>query len=524
MVEMRARGLVVWISFVAVLALMMLAGVRTTPLVRPALAETASSKPGSHAAKATTRPNIVLIMTDDMRWDELENMPKTMAFLAAKGVRFTRAYVPNSLCCPSRTTTLTGQYSHDTGVWSNDNPYGGFNAFAYGYTRPDGIVVPPHEGHTIALDLQRAGYHTGLIGKYLNQYKLKTAKTLAPRPGWDSWITFITPPNYFNYTLDRNGKQRRYGTGAANYSTDVLAKDAVNFIKTAPAAKPLFLEFTPFAPHEPFTPAPRYASALPNCTGSAQPPGCYQPYTSPNVAEADVSDKPAWVQALAPGSGSTWNVLRKKQEQTLLSVDDAVGSIRAALNSTKRMSNTMVVFMSDNSLSGGSHRWLSKQTPWEEAIHIPLLIRYDPITGPRGGTVDGADMPLNIDLAPTFSALAGVAPPTGVWAYDGRSLLPEIAGTGTLNRTYFPLEHLEQGDAPIPSYCGVRTDDYAGAPLSGQWMYVRYATGEEELYDLGTDPWELTSLDKDPAYAAQKQALLDLTQQICSPPPPGYAW
>lgn len=487
--------------------------------------EGASSASRVRAVRVDVRPNIVLIMTDDMRWDELENMPKTTAFLAAGGVRFTHAYVSNSLCCPSRTSTLTGQYSDATGVWGNDAPYGGFRSFAEGYTRPDGIVVPPHEGHTIAVDLQRSGYRTGLIGKYLNQYSSTSANGLASRPGWEEWIAFLGKPNYFNYTLNRNGTSRTYAKGPANYSTDVLADDAVTFIESTRADQPFFLEFTPYAPHAPFTPAPRFADALPDCPSGDRPPGCYRSYTSPNLGEADVSDKPAWVRALARGTDDVWNGTRRQQERTLLAVDDAVGRIRSTLKATGRLANTMVVFISDNSLSGGSHRWTNKQSPWDEAIHVPLLIRFDPLTLAHAGTVDRSDMPLNVDLAPTFAGLAGIAPPTGTWAYDGRSILPAVGGTGAIDRRYFPLEHIS---APIgvkvPTYCGVRTDGFGGAPLSGRWMYVRYATGEEELYDLAADRWQLSSLHEDPAYAGQKRALRALTRRICSPAPPGYLW
>ena len=267
-------------------------------------------------------------------------------------MQFTQAFVPNSLCCPSRASTLTGQFSNDNGVWNNSAPYGGFSAFARGYTRPDGVTVAPHEGHTIALDLHTSGYRTGLVGKYLNQYSASGAKSLAPRPGWDVWDAFLGAPNYFKYTLDVQGTSTTYGTNATDYSTDVLATDAVNFINSSPADQPLFLEFTPYGPHAPFRPAPRYATSLADCAAGHQPPGCYRKYTSPNIAEADVSDKPAWVQALKPGSGANWNGTRKRQEQTLLAVDDAVDRIRLALTSSGRLSNTLVVFMSDNSLSG----------------------------------------------------------------------------------------------------------------------------------------------------------------------------
>jgi N-acetylglucosamine-6-sulfatase len=511
------RGGRVAVAVLVTIAIGVASGLRTTPPL------------GSRTARADVRPNIVLIMTDDMRWDELENMPKTMAFLAAQGVRFTQAFIPNSLCCPSRTSLLTGQYSNHNGVWNNAAPYGGFPAFARGYTRPDGVVVPQHETHTIAVTLHDAGYRTGLVGKYLNQYGTGNAGSLAARPGWDVWDAFLNNPNYFNYTLDHYGTAVKHGAAAVDYSTDVLAADAVSFINTAPSTQPFFLAFTPYAPHAPFRPAPRYATSLPACKAGHLPPGCYRNYTSPNIAEADVSDKPAWVQALAPGSGAGWNTTRKKQELTLLSVDDAVDQIRLALQARGLLSNTLVVFTSDNSVSGGSHRWNNKQSPWDEAIHVPLLIRYDPLTSTRAGAVDATDLPLNIDLAPTFTELAGATPPTDEWAYDGESLVPEIAGTGSIARTSFPLEHLVGGNeagenAPShpPTYCGVRTNGDPDIP--GRWMYVRYDTGEEELYDLVADPWQLTSLDADPTYDPERLALRALAEQLCAPVPPGFSW
>jgi N-acetylglucosamine-6-sulfatase len=503
-------------------------------LVRPALAALllaalvgAPSAMGATVVRHAPRPNIVLILTDDMRWDELENMPKTNALLAAQGITFSQSFVPNSLCCPSRVSTLTGQYSHDNGVWNSKAPYGGFKAFAYGYTRPDGVVVPPHEPHTIAVDLHNSGYRTGLIGKYMNQYAVKGQTTSAPRPGWDVWDAFVNTPKYFGYTLNRQGVLTTYGGTAADYSTDVLATDAVNFINTSPTTQPFFLEFTPYGPHAPFTPAPRYAKSLVKCRPTKVPPGCYRDYTSPNIAEADVSDKPAWVQAEPAGTGSNWNGIRRKQEQTLLAVDDAVQNVITALTDTGQLSNTLIVFTSDNSLSGGSHRWNNKMSPWDEALHVPLIVRYDPLTAARAGTVNATDEPLNVDFAPTFADLAGVTPPTGPWAYDGESIVPALSGTGSLQRHYFPLEHLmggiEGGDGlDVPSYCGVRTDNYA--PIAGSWMYVRYSTGEQELYDLVADPWELNSQHANPAYATQLQALKTLDQQTCVPTPPGFSW
>jgi N-acetylglucosamine-6-sulfatase len=497
------------------------------------------------ATAASTKPNIVLILTDDQRWDELENMPNVHNLLATKGVTFTQAFVPNSLCCPSRSTTLTGWFSSHTGVWTNSYtaaaPWGGFKAFKH------------DESQTIAVWLHNAGYRTGLVGKYLNQYTSKAAKTtadptgLAPRAGWDYWHAFINdttgsePPAYYNYQLDDRGTVTTHGTAGADYSTNVLGTDAVNFIQSTPANQPYFLYFATYGPHSPFTPAPGDTTALPNCTGSATPPGCYKkmtiaapggcpvqtglpPFCSENIGEKDVSAEPTWVQKLT-ATGAGWDSKRKLQEQTLLSVDRQVGAIVAAVTARGDLANTMFVFTSDNSLSGGSHRWTAKETPWDEAIHVPMVVRYDPLTANLTDRVENTHMVLNSDFAPTMLDLAGASAPSG-HNFDGQSWLPLLASpndTGVPWRTAFPVEHLQKGaTVDPPSYCGVRTE---GDPsVAGSWKYVRYLDGESELYNLSTDPFELHNLAALPAYAADVTALNTLAKSMCNPPPPGYSW
>ncbi len=156
------------------------------------------------------------------------------------------------------------------------------------------------------------------------------------------------------------------GRQPADYSTDVLAGYAQSFLNGLAPDEPFFMEFAPYAPHSPFTPAPRHANSLAD----------YQPISPPNAAEADVSDKPAWVRALS--GGKNWNSKRKAQMQTLLAVDDAIANMISLLGDAGRLSNTLFVFTADNSLSGGSHRWTAKETGWDEALHVPYVVRYDP--------------------------------------------------------------------------------------------------------------------------------------------------
>lgn len=425
-----------------------------------------------------TLPNIVLILADDMRWDQMDHMATVQSELIGKGRTFTKSFVVNSLCCPSRATILSGQYSHSTGV----------------YTNSDYSKFRPREGATIATWLDAAGYRTGLVGKYLNGYGKGRGTSVLP--GWNYWRTFIQPPGYYNYSLSIDGVPTAFGSGAANYSTDVLANYAVDFVHSTPAEEPLFLWFGPNAPHNPYTPAPRHSTSLAGFTAPIYP----------NVNEADVSDKPAYVRELAAKGNSISS--RKKQAQALLAVDEAVARIVGALQETGRLSTTFILFMSDNGLSHRSHRWSGKESPWDEAAHIPFVVRYDPVTGGVASSDDR--LVLNLDVAPTFADLADAAAPGA----EGASFLPLLDGTASAWRTSFAIEHVAKGGDP-PTYCAIRTTTH---------KYIRYSTGEEELYDLVADPFELQSRHADPAFAAIKAQLRAELQSLCSPPPPGYSF
>ncbi len=432
----------------------------------------------------STRPNVVLILTDDQRFDTLWAMPKVRADIAGHGLTFANGFVTNSLCCPSRTSILTGQYSHSTGVYTNEPPYGGFQAFR-------------GDRSTIATWLHSAGYQTGLIGKYLNQYQMNR---YVP-PGWDHWFAFANV-GYYDYTINRNGRFQSYGSKPSDYSTDVLAADAESFIAGADPAKPLFLYFAPHAPHTPVVPAPRYAHAF---EGLA-------PWRPPNFDEPNVATKPAWVRHLPRfGAAEDQRIddLRLGMLRTLLSVDDAVDGIVRSLAATGRLSNTMIVFMSDNGYAWGEHRWVGKQDAYEESIRVPFVVRYDPLTGtPR--TDD--HLVTNIDLAPTFAALAGMSAP----GMEGRSLLPLLRDPTAPWRQEFSVEHEVLVDSyPITTFCGVRTQRY---------LYVDYATHEEELYDVVRDPFELVNLVDDPARAEVLASLREQVRDLCRPALPGWTF
>ncbi len=209
------------------------------------------------------------IVTDDQRFDELADMPAVHRTLIDRGMSLKRAYVVNSLCCPSRAALLKGAYSHTTGIYLNGDGGGpgGFRDF--------------DDRSTLAVWLHQAGYKTGLIGKYLNNY---VPGTYVP-PGWSFWGGLVGANSaYYDYDLSINGRLQHHGEHASDYATDVFAGLAEGFIRRTPSDRPLFLYFSPPSPHGPHTPPPRYMDA------PTDPMPRY-----PSFNESDVTDKPAWV-------------------------------------------------------------------------------------------------------------------------------------------------------------------------------------------------------------------------------------
>lgn len=424
---------------------------------------------------------IVLVVTDDQRFDTLWAMPTVTAELVDRGASFPDAFVVNPICCPSRTTILTGEYSHSTGVYRQVPPYGRFEWF--------------RDDSTLATWLDEAGYTTGLFGKYLDGYQHAGLTGYVP-PGWDRWVAFIHS-QYYDYALSIDGQVRRFGSAPQDYSTDVLARMAEAFIRRAQG--PAFLYFAPAAPHGPAPPAPGDEGAFSDL----------EPWRPPSYDEADVSDKPAWVrnlQPLSPPRREHIDALRANQYRSLLAVDRAVGRLIRALRATGRLENTLFIYTSDNGLLWGEHRWRRKEAAYEESIRVPLVVRWD-----AGGVLPGSRpdvLAANVDLAPTIAHAVGIPAPGA----EGISLLTALRGEPGPGREDLLIEHLA-GANPVPTYCAVR---------SRAWTYVRYADGSEELYDLRTDPYELENLAGDPAVAGILRERRTRLAELCDPPPPGY--
>jgi N-acetylglucosamine-6-sulfatase len=434
---------------------------------------TAADAP-SKTQRSPEKPNFVFVLADDMRADEFEHMPQTRQLLAEQGLMFENAFVSHSLCCPSRASLLRGQYTHNHQVLTNRSPEGGFEKF-----RSQG-----HEDSTIATSLKSSGYQTVLLGKYLNGYPgcitsscEETDDTYVP-PGWDEWYGWLGEGYYYDYRLNENGSIVSYGDAEEDYYTDVLARQTKAYLqRAAGSSDPFFMYVAPNTPHGPFEPAPRHEDEYEDLEVS-QPP---------SFDEVDVNDKPAWVQdfsRLDSADETKVDDVYRRRQQMLLSLDEMMAGLIEELRATDQLDNTYVFFTSDNGYHLGEHRFpRGKRTVYEEAVRVPLAVRGPKM--PPATTVKEMAL-INVDFAPTIAELAGVSTPTFV---DGRSLAPLLSGTPPESwRTAVLLEHWS-GPGPeieqAPTYTAVKTEKY---------KYVEYDTGDKELYDLSSDPYELENL------------------------------
>jgi N-acetylglucosamine-6-sulfatase len=457
--------------------------------------------PAGAAEGPPERPNVVLIVTDDQTLSSYtsEVMPKTAALLEAGGTRFTNAFVTSPLCCPSRASLLTGQYGHNNGVLRNE-------------------YAPLREkSNTLPVWLQEVGYRTMHVGRYLNFYEPVTAPHEVA-PGWDEWRTITAGSDYFDYELEVNGKTQSYGSEDSDYVTRVINERAARLIEThEPQEQPFFLQIDHIAPHQ------ASGTRAVGCKSSPIPdPRDRHRFrtrtlpTPPSLNEADVSDKPSFIQSLPPMDEGDMRRATRRWRCSLASlraVDRGVDKVFEALEDAGELSNTAVVFISDNGYYFGEHRIPDKKhNPYEEAIRVPLLIRLPKAL--RDGAPRVPVVPqtvANIDIAPTILQLAGAKPCRSSGScrtMDGRSLVPLLRGNAASWPTMRDLViELERIGSPTDvggracSYAGVRTADPSGPGT----FYVEHETAvgpggvceqvdDRELYDLAADPWQESNL------------------------------
>jgi N-acetylglucosamine-6-sulfatase len=434
------------------------------------------------ARTARRPPNIVFVLTDDLSMDLVRFMPQVQA-LQARGMSFDNYFVSDSLCCPSRSSIFTGNFPHDTGVFTNAGPDGGIGAF---YSHDD-------ELSSFNVGLHNAGYRTAMMGKYLNGYLQGPNRSPVPStyvpPGWDQWDVPGFAYSEYNYTLNEDGRLHHFGHRPADYLTDVLARKGVQFVNgSASAGRPFFLELATFAPHTPYTPAPRDADDFPGLQ-APRPPNFN---VLPTHAPSWLADHPP----LSPGRIALINRAFRRRVQSVQAVDDMLSKIERALAARGQLNNTYIVFSSDNGLHTGEYRLNpGKLTAFDTDIHVPLVVAGPGV--PAGASTNA--MAENIDLAKTFDEIGGTAMPS-----DGHSLLG-VMGGGVggvpLNwRNAILVEHhgpdLDNGgdtdpdsqdhlSGNPPSYEAMRTPDF---------LYVEYRDDEREFYDLRSDPYELHNI------------------------------
>ncbi len=427
----------------------------------------------SFPAKPVPKPNIVLVLTDDLSMNLVQYMPHVLALQHA-GTSFSNYTVTDSLCCPSRSSIFSGKFPHDTGVFTNTGKDGGFNVF---HDRGE-------ENATFATALQGAGYKTAMMGKYLNGYDPKDAlggsQPYVP-PGWNEWDVAGNGYPEFDYDLNHDHAVVHYGHRPTDYLTNVVSDKGSAFIGASAAAhSPFLLEIATFAPHGPYTPAPQDANAFPGLTAPRGPAFNTVP-----------SSAPSWLARRPPLTSKQTTRIDtafRKRVQAVQSVDRMIASLQSALTKAGVADSTDIVFSSDNGYHMGEYRLMpGKMTAFDTDVNVPLVAAGPGI--PAGRTVG---VPVqNIDLAPTFEALAGAPTPTNV---DGHSLVPLLSGGSAGWRTAALVEHHGPDTVPSdPDY----TAKNSGNPPSYQalrttaYTYVEYTGGAKEYEDRRTDPAQL---------------------------------
>lgn len=422
-----------------------------------------------------TRPNIVFILADDFAINLLQYMPNVLA-MQQEGATFANYFVAASLCCPSRSSIFTGKYPHNTGVLTNVLPDGGYGAFnAHG-----------NDVRTFAVALQKVGYRTAMLGKYLNGYR---PRLNGVAPGWTMWDVAGDAYPEFNYYLNESGSVHYYGTAPEAYLTDVLAGMADTFIRES-SSQPFFIEVATFAPHAPYIPAPRDRDKF---------PGLKAPRTAMFGARPD-ANAPAWLREIpvlrAPEITKIDDAFRMRA-QAVQAIDKMIGQLRATLAAIGIDKKTYVIFSSDNGLHMGDYSLRpGKMTPFDIDVHVPLIV-----VGP--GVIAGATInPIvqNVDLAPTFADLVGEPGPL---VPDGHSLVgllrppPGVEAVTSDWRHVALIEH--HHPAPDPTDPDMPAPFSANPPsyeaLRGEtFLYVEYDHGDRSYYDLTRDPLELKNI------------------------------
>lgn len=397
------------------------------------------------------RPNILIIVTDDQRYDTMEYMPQTTSAIFDQGVEFKHAFVTTPLCCPSRASILTGMYAHQHGVRFNETEL---------------------EKETFITLMQENGYYTGLVGKYLNSWAGE------PRPEYDYWVSYARgETRYENARLNINGEWIRH---QGEYVTYSLGNYVIEFLQKASRKnQPFILLYAPNAPHAPVSPAQEDLNLYSDLP----------PHRPPSFNEADISDKPAWLldePLLSPARIAEIDEFRLNQLRTLASLDRTIAKILQQLSDQGELDNTFILYISDNGVHWGEHRLVTKNRYYDEVSRVPFAVRYPPLV-PQPYIDE--HVVGNIDIAPTALDLAGIPIP------------PEMNGLSILE--------LFSGESEPGGWReGILIEGWPGRGIfsvahTGDYVYAEIYEGTPEFYDLTKDPYQIENAIDDPAYAAR---------------------
>jgi arylsulfatase A-like enzyme len=428
-----------------------------------------------------TRPNFLFVYTDDQRWDAMSVVQReqgdagrfpwlktpNMDRLAAEGIRFRNAFVVNSLCAPSRSIFLTGRYSHLNGVANNHTPF-------------------PMENVTYAALLRQAGYTTGYFGKFHH------GSQPTPRPGFDFSASFIGQGQYMDCPIEVNGVK----TPSKGWVDDVTTDYAIEFLKKS-KEKPFAIVVGYKACHGPWTPPERLKDAIPDVVSKppvnadAKPP--FKEFTVPGKGGA--AKKAGGEPAAGKKAAQDRSAMQRNYFRTIMGADENFGRLLQTLDELKLVENTVVVFTSDNGFYLGDHGLGDKRSAYDESLRIPFIVRYPKMISKGGQTRD--EMVLNLDVAPTFLDLAGIAVPKEM---QGMSMKPLLDGSAKDWRHSWFYEYFFERGFAQPTTLAVRTDT---AKL------IKYPGHDEwtELFDLKADPYEMKNLYNDPKAAELRKMM-----------------
>ncbi|GGU08371.1 sulfatase [Nocardioides albus] len=456
-----------------------------------AVAAAATRTPGLE--RPVEKPNLLMVTVDDLSSLDMDHLPQVRKLVERAGVSFAEGIAPTPICVPARASLLTGQYAHNHGARTIEGPYGGYQAF--------------DDSSTVATSLKDAGYSTILAGKYLNGYGEGATRGEVP-PGWDQWRATVDPSTY-NFRSPKfnvNGEIIK----SKGYSSTVITEQAkAGIAAERRSGKPWFAWVNYVAPHhggpsgpdDPKKIYPGTDAAVSVTVPDAQDRGHHdgvQIPARPNLFPEDTSGYAKGSPARGQFDPRQKNALRIAYQRRLeanRSLDRNIASLLVGLKKRGELKRTLVVFTSDNGFSNGYHNLNGKLWHYDESLRIPVLMSGPGV--PRGRTV--RTPVTNPDLAVTLLAAAGARPPR---TPDGIDIMPWLRAPEQVRA--IPVGGWRVVDGSRRLWSGIRV---------GSWTYARLHTGQVEVYDRSSDPYEQHNLAADPASAETVKALAALADR-----------